>query len=151
LESFEEKWRNLNFATPSGPFSITFTEAELTSAMAEAIEQQEVQGEDIPISDPRVVLQDGKIYMYSQVQLDVTSVGGLIIAVPSIGSDGLVNIEIESAEFGPVDVDTSMMSNLASEIERAINEPIIASPFNITLSQISAGGGQLTVDGTIAP
>jgi hypothetical protein len=149
LESFNEKWRDLNLATPDGPFSVTFTEVELTSAFSEAITEQQAQGEDVPISDPHVVLDDGQIYLYTQVELDVTQASGLIIAVPSINLQGLVEITIISAEFGPVDVDPSLLDDLASEIERAVNEPILASPFTITLTQITVQDGEMTIMGTV--
>src|SRR5205085_1687065 len=116
LESFNDKWRDLNLATPYGPFSITFTEAELTSAFDAAIQQSIEQGQDVPIRDPRVVLSDGLLYVYAVLELDVTQASGLIIARPSFGDDGLVKLTVESVEFGPVDVDPSMLDSLADEI-----------------------------------
>jgi hypothetical protein len=150
LESFNDKWRDLNLATPYGPFSITFTEAELTSAFDEAITQSEANGNEIPISDPRVVLRDGLFYVYAVLDLDVTKTSGLITARPSIGTDGLVELTVESIEFGPVDVDPSMLDDLAEQIARSINEPIQASPFDITLNQVTSENGELTITGTIA-
>lgn len=152
LESFKEKWRELNLATPDGPFSITFTEAELTSALASAIEQQEADtGEPIPVQDPRVVLADGQINVYATIALDVATASGLIVASPTIGPDGLVSIDIVSAEFGPLDLDPQMLDDLAARVERSINEPIQASPFDIQLSGIDISSGQMTVSGTITP
>lgn len=150
LESFNDKWRDLNLATPYGPFSITFTEAELTSAFDEAITQSEAGGEEVPISDPRVVLRDGLFYVYAILDLDVTQASGLITARPSIGADGLVDLTVESVEFGPVDVDPSILDSIADEIARSINEQILASPFNITLTQVTSENGELTISGTIA-
>lgn len=150
LESFNDKWRDLNLATPYGPFTLTFTEAELTSAFNEAIIQSEANGQDVPISDPRVVLRDGLFYVYAVLDLDVTQASGLITARPSIGADGLVLLTVESVEFGPVDVDPSILDSLAAEITRSINEPILASPFQITLNQVTSENGELTINGTIA-
>lgn len=149
LASFKEKWRSLNLSTPDGPFSVTFTEAELTSAMNQAVEQRSAQGADVPISDPRVVLKDGKLYIYAQLQMDVTEAGGLIITVPSINESGSVDVTIESAEFGPIDIDPTNLQNLAEEIEKAINEPLLASPLNIRLTQIDVADGDMTISGTI--
>lgn len=150
LESFNDKWRDLNLATPYGPFSITFTEAELTSAFDAAIQQSIEQGQDVPIKDPRVVLDDGLLYVYAVLELDVTQASGLITARPSIGEDGLVKLTVESVEFGPVDIDPSMLDSLADEIARSINSQILASPFDITLNQVTSENGELTITGTIA-
>jgi hypothetical protein len=49
FESFTDKVENLGSVPPVGPFSVTFTEAELTSALAEGIVQQEAgTGEALP-------------------------------------------------------------------------------------------------------
>jgi hypothetical protein len=152
LESFDDKWRDLNLSTPAGPFTITFTEAELSSALAEAIRQAEADGgEDIPIQNPGVVLQDGVINLYGQISTNTFEANGLIVAVPTIGPDGLVDIQISSAEFGPVELEPALLNTLVESIERSINEPIQSSPFDIILTTITIAGGQMTIDGTITP
>jgi hypothetical protein len=131
---------------------VTFTESELTSALDEAIRRYQAEtGETIPVQNPQIVLQNGQILLYTQLQLDVTQASGLVVATPAIGPDGLVDIQIDSAEFGPIDVDPAMLEGLAAELEQSINAPIQASPFTITLSEITAAEGQLAVSGTITP
>lgn len=152
LESFDDKWRDLNRASPAGPFSITFTEAELSSALAEAIRGAEAdRGEDTPIQNPGVVLQNGVISLYGQISTSAFTANGLIVAVPAIGPDGLIDIQISSAEFGPIELDPALLGELVTSIERSINEPIQSSPFDITLTTITITNGQMTIEGTIAP
>lgn len=152
LESFDDKWRDLNLATPAGPFSMTFSEAELSSALAKAIHQAEADGgQDIPIQNPGVVLKDGVIELYGQLTTSAFQANGLIVAVPTIGPDGLIDIQITSAEFGPIELDPALLSEMVTSIERSINEPIQSSPFDITLSTITIADGQMTIEGTIAP
>ena len=123
LASFNDKWRSLNLATPDGPFTITFTEAELTSALARAIEEDASSENPIPISNPSIVLQDDQILMYGTIQLEIAHARGLIKASPSIGENGLVSIDITSAEFGPIAVDAAVIDTLESRVAKAINEP----------------------------
>jgi hypothetical protein len=152
LESFDDKWRDLNLATPAGSFTITFTEAELSSALAEAILQSKADGgQDIPIQNPGVVLKDGVMEVYGQIGTSAFQANGLIVAVPAIGPDGLIDIQVTSAEFGPIELDPALLNDLVGSIERSINEPIQSSPFDITLSTITIADGQMTVEGTIAP
>jgi hypothetical protein len=152
LESFNDKWRDLNLATPDGPFSMTFTEAELSSALADALQEAKVDGgQDIPIENPSVVLKDGTINLYGQVSINTFQANGLIVAVPSIGQDGLIHIQISSVEFGPIDLDPSLLDTLVSNIEQSINAPIQSSPFNIVLTSITIADGEMTIDGTITP
>lgn len=152
LDSFDDKWRDLNLATPAGPFSITFTEAELSSALAEALRQAEAdRGQDLPIQNPGVVLKDGAMNIYGQIVASGFAANGLIVAVPTIGPDGLIDIQITSAEFGPIELDPSLLGELVTSIERSINEPIQSSPFDIALNTITITSGQMTIDGIIAP
>src|SRR5574341_419811 len=152
LQSFTDKLEDLSAEPPTGPFSVMFTEAELTSALAEAIAQQEAAtGEALPVQTPQVLLRDGNISVYMTVQLDATQVDRLVVTQPAIDANGLVNVAVIGAEFGPVDVDPSQFDSLAAEIERTINEPIRASPTPITLTTITVAEGQLTISGTAAP
>lgn len=152
LASFDDKWRDLSLGTPAGPFSITFTEAELSSAMAEVIRQAEAdRGKTIPLTNPSVVLQNGVIDIYGQVSTSAFAANGLVVAVPTIGPDGLIDIQINSAEFGPIELDPALLGELVTSIERSINKPIQSSPFNITLTTITIANGQMTIEGNIAP
>ncbi len=152
LQSFTDKWRSLNLSTPTGPFSVTFTEGELTSALADAIASAESEyGEDIPLSDPRVVLRDGQIFLYARIELDVAQANGLITAVPVIGMNGLVDIQVTSVEYGPLEIDPHLIDELIAHVEQSINAPIQASPLTISLSSITISGGQMTIAGTILP
>lgn len=151
LASFNSKWRNLNLATPSGPFSITFTEAELTSAANAAIAQTEADsGQAIPIDNVQVHLRPEAIDVFGQVQLDPLTVNGLITFVPSIGADGRIHLEIAEVEFGPLDVDETLLDEIVASVEHSINEPIQASPSKITLTSLVIDQNLLTISGTIS-
>jgi hypothetical protein len=151
-ESFNSKWRNLNLATPNGPFSITFTEAELTSAVNVGIAQQEADsGTAVPIHDVQVALRDGAIGIYGQVGTEPVAVNGVLTVVPTIGTDGLVHIAISDVQFGPIQLDQSMLDEMRTRVEQSINQPILASPFHITLNAITIANGELTISGTIIP
>lgn len=150
LESFKQKWRDLNLATPDGPFGITFTEEELTSALAEALTQAETDnGEPLPIEDVQIVLNDGAIYAYGRATLDLVQANGLIVATPNIGPDGHVHVTITTIEFGPLELEPALLDDLVASIEHSINEPIQASQLRITLSTIHIADGLMTISGTI--
>jgi hypothetical protein len=152
LTSFNDKWRELNQSAPNGPFSITFTEAELTSAVASAIAQAEAESsEPIPVEDVQVVLTDQTIYVYGRAKIDIVETNGLIVVVPTIGPDGRVHVDIASIEFGPLEVDPELLAELVATVESSINAPIQTSPFSITLATITIADGQMTIAGTIAP
>jgi hypothetical protein len=152
LESFNDKWLALNQATPDGPFVMTFTEAELTSVVVEALEEAEVDSNlSLPVQNVQIILDDDTVYAYGTAALDPLQVEGVIEVVPMIGTDGLVDVTIQSVEFGPLEVDSSLIEEIATTIEASINEPIQASQLDITFTDIVIANGELTVSGVISP
>jgi hypothetical protein len=152
LQSFTDKVQDLGQSPPIGPFSVTFTEAELTSALAEALAQQEAgTDEALPVQNPQVLLRDGQISVYMTVQLDGAQVNGLVTAHPAIDANGLVDITVTGVEFGPIVLDPAQFDALTAEMERTINDPIQASPTRVVLTEIVVSGGQMTVSGATMP
>jgi hypothetical protein len=152
LQSFNDKWLVLNQATPDGPFALTFTEAELTSAVGEALEEAELDsGLPLPVQNVQIILEDDTAYAYGTAILEPVEVDGVIEVVLEIGADGLVDVTIQSVEFGPLEVDPGLVDEIASTVEASINEPIQASQLDITLTNIDIANGELTVSGVISP
>ncbi|GAB4478625.1 MAG: hypothetical protein Kow00124_23270 [Anaerolineae bacterium] len=151
LESFNTKWRGLVLATPDGPFSVTFTEAELNAAMQQAITRARADGREIPISSAQLVLAEGQIQVYAQVALGPIQPTGVIRIAPSIAPDGSIDVTIVSVDFGMIEFDTAVLDELVTMLERSINDPIQASPVDVRIETISLTEGELTVGGTLTP
>lgn len=152
LESFNDKWREINLATPGGPFSVTFTEAELTSAVHAGIAQAEADtGQRLPIENVQVALQDGSVAVFGQVKVDPLTMNGQIIAVPYVDTAGDVRLDVTSAEFGMFEVDQALLDSAVASVENSINQPIRSSPGNINVNNVAVTNGSLTVSGTITP
>jgi hypothetical protein len=152
MESFNSKWRQLSMSTPSGPFSVTFTEEELTSAIHESIRQIEAdEGLSIPLDNIQVLLPPGEIYVYGQAHVDPFDVNGRMIIVPSISPSGLAQLEIASIDFGPLQIDQTILDSIITAVEDSINQPLMASPQAIRLDSITIQSNQLTISGSIGP
>ncbi len=150
LASFNSKWRTLSLATPNGPFSVTFTDAELTSAAAAALAEAEADGgQAIPFRDVQVHLRPGAIDVYGTAQIDPLTVPGRITIVPVLGPDGRVRLDVADTQFGPLQMDAGLLSEVVRSVEQTINEPIQAAPFNITLTDVTITDGEITINGTI--
>jgi uncharacterized protein YpmS len=152
LASFNSKWRDLSVATPDGPFAISFTEAELTSAVNAAIEQtEEDSGQSIPLEGVEVHVRDGAIDVYGQAKIDPLTINGVVTVVPTIGPDGWIELDVASVEFGAIEIEDEMLDELVDSVEHGINEPIQASPLDIQLESISMANNELTISGTLNP
>lgn len=152
LASFNQKWSNLFRTTPTGPFSISFTGAEMTSAAAKIIEQAKTEsGKSIPVEDVQVVLEDDVINIYGRADIDYIEASGLVVVVPAINADGHLQITTQSVEFGALEIDPTYLSEILNMVESTINEPIQNAPFTITLTAILIDNGQMTINGVITP
>lgn len=150
LASFTEKWRDINMSTPTGPFSVTFTEAELTAALEAGLDEAEANGVELPpIEDVQVELRNGEVRILGTVRVEPLNVNAEVVAVPSIDANGRVDLSITDASFGVLDLDQANLDDIEQAAEQAINEPIQNSPFNITLNSIEIANGQAVLSGTI--
>ena len=150
LESFNDKWRAINLATPDGPFSVTFTEAELTSAVRAALAQAEADsGQPLPVENVQVSLQNGEIAVFGQVKVSPLNVNGQISVTPYVDSAGTVQLAVNQAEFGMFKVDQATLDGVLTSVEESINTPILASPESIRVTDVVVSNGELTVNGTI--
>lgn len=151
LESFNDKWRSLVMSTPAGPFSLTFDEGELTSAVAEALAQAQRDGEPpIPLHDVQVSLHDGSIEVFGRANLDALTVNGQITLVPSVSDTGQVAVAVQQVTFGSLQIEDATLVELSRLVEHTINQPMQVSPVVITLQTITVTEGQLTLSGTLA-
>jgi hypothetical protein len=151
LQSFKDKWRNLTMVTPSGPFSMTFTEAELTSAVDSALQDAQANGETVPVQNLQIFLRNGTITVYGQARFDPLTVTGEIGLLPTVSPQGQVDLTLVSVDFGPLEVDETLLDQLVDRLERSINEPIQTSPLNIALTDIRVADGEITLTGTLTP
>ena len=150
LASFQDKWRDLSRSTPSGPFSITFTEAELTSAVTAAIQESESSsGQSWPISNVTVALNDDQITVYGSARIDPLAINGSLAVVPYVDESGYVQLSLVNVDFGPLTLNENMLNEIISRVERSINAPIQSSPFDITIQTITVTSDQITINGTI--
>lgn len=150
LQSFTDKWRDLNMSTPTGPFIVTFTEAEVAAALVEGLDQAEANGADIPeIEDIQVQLRNGVVSITGVVRLEPINVNAQVIAAPSIDPNGFVDLSITEASFGVLDLDQADLNEVEQAAERVINEPAQSSPFDITLTSIVVANGEISLSGTI--
>jgi hypothetical protein len=146
LDSFDQEWQSAVLGPP-GDFTMTFSEAELTSALWDSIAQMEAEtGEDIPISDTQVFLQDGTLYIYGAVDAGAIQSDGLIAAQPSVGPDGTIDIAITSVNFGVIQMSQADVDVLEAEVESALND--WAAAYGATVTGVAITDGQFIVTGS---
>lgn len=125
----------------SGQLTLLVTEAQLTSALAARLGQDEQ-----PIMrDPAVYLRDGLIQIYGQVERDPVEMTVRLEVAPVIDSQGRLGFEVTSADLGPFPAPQALRDGLSAMLSEALagSTGSLATGFRIT--SVAVADGQLAI------
>jgi uncharacterized protein YpmS len=126
----------------TGQISITITEQQLTSFIDEKLAQQT----DIPLSEPQVSLQNGKIILEGKVTIGFVSAQTRLVFAPTV-VDGKIEVEIVSADFGSIPIPESTLEQITQIVNQNIVEYISADGSDIQIDTIVIADGTITITG----
>ncbi|MBI3240995.1 MAG: LmeA family phospholipid-binding protein [Chloroflexi bacterium] len=137
-QSLTDKFESLKAST--GEVTVSITESELTSFIAEKLAAQP----DSALSNPQVYLRDGKIKLYATVTTSSFTANALIVVNVTL-VDGQMAATIEKADFGPVPVPSDLLSSLTSTINDNLLALADKLPSDVRLKSIAIADGNLTL------
>jgi hypothetical protein len=125
----------------TGDVSITVTESQVTSYV-----MQNLQDNYSPIlSDPVIVFQPNHVELYGTIKGDNISANGRVIMTVTIDDQGQPVVKITEANFGPIPVPTSLLSNLSTAVDRSIADSMKDYQSDYRLKSISFDTGKATI------
>jgi len=124
--------------------SLAITEQQLTSFLTERFESDE---EPI-LRNPQVFLRDGEIRIYGTASAGVFEAGALLSIQPKISSDGDVEFDIKTAEFGPVPAPSAMTSVLSELLTEAFTGTLGSMATGIRITSFVIADGQIAIVGS---
>lgn len=149
LASFHDKWLDLPKTLSDGSFTLTFSEEEVASTIDAALNNSGSGAEaSIPLQDTHVNL-NGDIVLYAQTEGQLFNASGMLTLHPTVGSEGQLEIQVISSEFGRASFDDPILERIAAEVEHAISSPIEGLPVSIVLTGASVVDGELVLTGNI--
>lgn len=128
-----------------GPIIITFTESQLSSLLSQKFESEE----DPFFTEPQVLLRDGKMTVYgkaTQGYLTATIKAVILILVDEYGQP---DMQIESADFGPLPVPETLSSGLTATLKEAYTGAVGPMATGFRIEKIAIGDGYLTILGRV--
>ncbi|HMN58855.1 MAG TPA: hypothetical protein PJ988_00740 [Anaerolinea sp.] len=128
----------------SGKVSVTLTETQLTSYIAQRIAAQP----DSPIQDPQVILQNGEIEITGKAKVGILSANASIILEP-YADNGNLRVNIRGAKFGSVPVPDATIESLSQTLNQNLNDLITIQGEKFYLETIAIADGTLTLSGTL--
>ncbi len=145
-ESFTGEWETiLQNVDETGKVMIIFTEAQLTSFLAQRLANQE----NSFIENPQVYLRDGTLQIYGTVTQLYMQTSILISIVPVINNDGELSFEIVSADLGPLPMPDGLRSSISSVLTEAFTGNIGPLATGVRIQSIAISNGELALVGTL--
>lgn len=130
----------------TGVITLSITESQLTSYMAEKISQQV----NPPFTDPQILLRNGQMMMYGRITRGWLT-GNMLITM-NVTIDEVTSqpkIQIASADLGPIPAPEGINNAISAIIDEAFTGSFgpVASGFR--LETITIADGAMTVTGRI--
>lgn len=142
--SFDSKVGTLVAAPRTTATTITLTDAELTSKMAQVVQAEQGRyGADV--QEVQVASRDGRVYVGGKVKTNdiPLRVDLVVVAVPEMRG-GRLHLRVERVEAGRVPVPDTFRSQIVGLIE---NDEYINNSLPITVERVEAQTGRLLLTG----
>lgn len=126
-----------------GPFTVVFSEQQLTDAFTDALTQER----DYGFTEPKIELRDGQILLTGKMDLNLVSAAANITLEPSV-NDGQLQIAIKSATVGGVPLPDNVQSEISEQANKLITKILTVKTPNLRLESVQAQDGLLTISGS---
>jgi uncharacterized protein YpmS len=145
VRRFEERMESTETAA-DGSFTITVTDEEMTSLIAQALAQQE---QSLPISEPQVHFRNGRAEFYAMVRIAGPLALPTMVALSITTSEGDIEVTVEEIALGPVPIPESILESLADAFNESLAEGIKGENVDALITDVQVGEGQMSVTGQI--
>jgi hypothetical protein len=130
---------------------MNFTEPQLTSYIAARLQSDpNMQQDNKPlIADPQVYLRDGQMQIYGKSQQGLFSANiGIIVSV-GVDGNGQPEIEIISADFGPLPAPEGLKDAISAVVREAYTGSLGPVATGLRIETISIADGIMTISGRV--
>jgi hypothetical protein len=125
--------------------AFTLTEDQLTSFIAEKIANHP----DIPINNPQILLDDGRIDLYGSFDQSFLTANFRISMEPAVASPGDLRLEISETDFGPLPVPQVVLDTISTAVNSFLSDSFVVHGTRVKVDEIFISDGFLTVQGTV--
>jgi hypothetical protein len=147
----EEVRRAFEEGAETGVITLNITEQQITSYLASRLQTDpDLQQDNQPlISEPQVYLRDGQMQIYGKTQRGMFNANiGIIVSV-GVDAEGQPDIEIVSADFGPLPAPEGLKETIESMIREAYTGSLGPVATGLRIETITIANGIMTVSGRI--
>jgi hypothetical protein len=146
VQSLEDQAKQaVTAGAQTGTITLQITEMQLTSYLAQKLDEQEHP----LINEPLVFLHDGLITVYGKATSGVFTANVSFSVQASVDQDGQPKIEVVQSDFGPLPAPQGFNAALSAFVHEAFLGSLGPMAVGFRLEQISVGNGVMTVTGRV--
>ncbi len=134
---------SMNQAEQGQKVELSLTEEEMTSLLAQKLQDQN----EFVISNPQVLLRDGKITLTGDFQTGRLNVPVQIVFEPQVNSTGQAQLELISVSMGPFSAPDSMVTTVQDLADRFLTDYLQQAGEAFFVESITVSDGTLTITG----
>lgn len=147
----EEVQRAFEEGAQTGSINLNLTEEQITSYLAARLQNDpSLQENNQPlITEPQVYLRDGQMQIYGRTKQGMFTANIGIVVNVGVDANGQPDIEIASADFGPLPVPQGLRNTIAAIVREAYTGSLGPVATGLRVESISIANGIMTVSGRI--
>ena len=147
----DEVRRAFEEGAQTGVITLNLTEQQITSFLASRLQSDpNLQQDNQPlITEPQVYLRDGQMQIYGKTQRGMFNANiGIIVSV-GVDAEGQPDIEIVSADFGPLPAPEGLKDTIEAMVREAYTGSLGPVATGLRIETITITNGIMTVSGRI--
>ena len=147
----DEVQRAFEEGAQTGEITLNLTEQQITSYLASRLQSDpNLQQDNQPlISEPQVYLRDGQMQIYGKSQRGMFNANiGIIVSI-GVDAEGQPDIEIVSADFGPLPAPEGLKDTIEAMVREAYTGSLGPVATGLRIETITIANGIMTVTGRI--
>jgi len=132
-------------ASTDDTFTITVTEEEMTSLLANKLAEQK----ESPVSQPQVHFRNGRIEIYATVTVAESLALPGLAAFSATAAGGEISVTLEEIALGPLPVPEPVLEALTELLNESISRSIMAEIDENLVTDIQIEEGEMTISGQL--
>ena len=147
----EEVQRAFEEGAQTGEITLNLTEQQITSYLATRLQTDPaLQQDNLPlVSEPQVYLRDGQMQIYGKAQRGMFNANVGVIVTVGVDAEGQPDIEIVSADFGPLPAPEGLKETIEAMVREAYTGSLGPVATGLRIETITIANGIMTVTGRI--
>ena len=148
----DELARAIEAGGQTGTITVNLTETQITSYLAARLQTDpDLQQPDRKplITDPQVYLRDGQMQIYGKTQQGLFAANIGIIMNMGVDANGQPQIEVVSADFGPLPAPEGLKDTITAMVREAYTGSLGPVATGLRIESISIANGVMTVTGRV--